>query len=173
MEHIPEQSERIFRRLDGISDWDDPELNVWRLEYSVVCLYNHYYGKLEDKNLYNACTGLVGLMRGMFVLDPVIVYLEIMKTGESSKQEFVELFESNREQYEQVYEDFPDILDEEFFDYSFGILQRAGLLKIYDDKLKVKDMFMFDIDSLIAEGVKKNDGMDKYIESLMCGCQES
>ncbi len=122
-EHIPEESGRIFDWLDGGSDWGDPELNVWRFEYSVACLYNHYYGRLEDKELYDACTCLVELIGEAVVLDPVFVYLELMKTGKSSKSEFIELFKSNTEQYEHIYEDFPDIVDEEFFDYCFGSLQ--------------------------------------------------
>ena len=164
MEHIPEGSERIFDWLDEGSDWEDPELNVWRFEYSVVCLYNHYYGRLEDERLYSACTGLVKLIGGAVVLDPVFVYLELMKTGKSSKSEFIELFKSSTEQYKDIYEDFPDIVDEEFFDDNFEILQRAGLLEIYGDELKVKDMFMFDIDYLVSKGKKINKKMVSYFE---------
>ncbi len=40
------------------------------------------------------------------------------------------------------------------------------MLKIYGDKLKVRDMFMFAIDYLVSEGAIINDEMDSYIESL-------
>lgn len=163
MTDVPKQSKKIFRELEEIPDWSEGELNVWQFEQSVVDLYNHYKGKLSnEQQLYHACIGLVSRIGGAGVRDPVIVYLELLKSGENNKEKFIEQFKNNKEEHEELYEDFPNKLDKEFFDYSFTNLEDAGLIEMDNHILKVKDISEFDLDSLIAEGRKYHEKFMKY-----------
>jgi len=126
----------------------------------VVDLYNYYQEKLinnqklTDEQLYYACVGVVNRIGGEGVRDPVIVYLELLKSEETDKEKFIKQFKNNEEEYKSRYEDFPDILDEDFFDYCFSNLEKAGLVEIKKTKLKVKDIFDFNINDLTTEGIK-------------------
>jgi hypothetical protein len=159
-EVLPKYSKKIFEKLRKISDWDEGNLNVWRFERSVVDLYKYYQQKLinnqkiTDEQLYYTCVGVVNRIGGEGVRDPVIVYLELLKSEETDKEKFIKQFKNHGEKYESHYEDSPNILDEDFFDYCFSKLEKAGLVEIKKSKLRIKDMFDFNINDLTKEGIK-------------------
>ncbi|MCJ7804372.1 hypothetical protein MUP35_01420, partial [Patescibacteria group bacterium] len=167
---IPEESQKIFNELDKKSDWSEGELNVARFELSICDLYTYikkYYKnfspieKLSGKDLHSMCVGLVGRIGGEGVRDPIIVYLELLKSGENTidKENFIKKF--NPEKIAVTYEDPPDpsTIGKDFFDYCFFNLKRAGLIETRNQKgIKVRNILSFGIENLIKDGKRYDEG---------------